>query len=257
MDQQACDRHRSGSRPARSATGGPRTLRTLSTRFRRFPTWCRRAARDRHEEAANRRRVEQLRDDPAYSDPFDHPDPLVTVCIPTYDRVELLTERALPSVLAQTHRRLEVLVVGDGSPPHVAEAVAAIGDDRIRFVNLTHRHATTDADRHWLVGSVSARNAGYAHAGGHWIVDFDDDDEMRPQAVERVLAMAREQRLEVVYGKLAAHFADGRTETIGRFPPTVHQFGWQEPRCSRTALRRPCVGRRGVRPPNDWFPSRR
>ena len=206
------------------------------------------------EEAANRRRVEQLRVDPAYSDPFDHPDPLVTVCIPTYDRVELLTERALPSVLAQTHRRLEVLVVGDGSPPHVAEAVAAIDDDRLRFVNLTHRHATTDADRHWLVGSVSARNAGYAHAGGHWIVDFDDDDEMRPQAVERVLAMAREQRLEVVYGKLAAHFADGRTETIGRFPPTVHQFGWQGA-AVHAGLR--FVGRESVAAafghPNDWF----
>src|ERR671915_1863409 len=68
------------------------------------------------EEPANRRRLDQLRTEPAYALPFEDPDPLVTVCVPTYDRVRLLTERALPSVLAQTHARLEVLVVGDASP---------------------------------------------------------------------------------------------------------------------------------------------
>jgi acyl carrier protein phosphodiesterase len=206
------------------------------------------------EEAANRRRLDLLRTEQEYKLPFEHPDPLVTVCIPTHDRVGLLTERALPSVLAQTHRRLEVLVIGDASPPHVAAAVEALGDDRVRFVNLTHRHAATDADRHWLVGSAPARNAGYALASGHWIVDFDDDDAMRPHAIERALAMAREQRLEVVYGKLAAHYSDGRTEIVGRFPPTVHQFGWQAA-VVHSGLR--FLGRELVAAafghPNDWF----
>jgi glycosyltransferase involved in cell wall biosynthesis len=178
----------------------------------------------------------------------------VTVCIPTYDRVKALTERALPSVLAQTHRRLEVLVMGDASPPHVAPAVEGLGDERVRFVNLTHRHAATDAEQHWLVGSVPPRNAGYALAKGHWIVDCDDDDAMRPEAIERVLTKAREERLEVVYGKLAAHFADGTTEIIGRFPPTVHQFGWQ---CAVVHNGLRFLGRELVSAsfghPNDWF----
>jgi hypothetical protein len=206
------------------------------------------------EESATRRRLDELRTRPEYAAPFEDPDPLVTVCIPTYDRAELLTERALPSVLAQTYERLEVLVVGDASPPHVAAAVDALGDERIRFVNLTHRHASTDADRHWLVGSAPARNAGYALARGHWIVDFDDDDAMRPEAIERVLAKARTERLEVVYGKLEAHFADGRTEIIGRFPPTVHRFGWQGA-VVHSGLR--FIGREPVAAwfghPVDWF----
>jgi hypothetical protein len=206
------------------------------------------------EESANRRRLDQLRTEPGYAAPFDDPDPLVTVCIPTYDRAALLTERALPSVLAQTHERLEVLVVGDSSPPHVAAAVDALGDERVRFVNLTHRHAATDAERHWMIGSVPARNAGYALARGHWIVDFDDDDAMRPEAIATVLTKAREERLEVVYGKLAAHFADGTTEIIGRFPPTVHQFGWQGA-VVHSGLR--FLGRELVAAsfghPNDWF----
>ena len=206
------------------------------------------------EETANRRRLGRLRADPEYTTPFDHPDPLVTVCIPTHDRVELLTERALPSVLAQTHQRLDVLVVGDGSPPHLVAAVEAIADERVRFVNLTHRHAVTDAEHHWLVGSAPARNAAYTLAAGHWIVDFDDDDSMRPEAVERVLAMAREQRLEVVYGKHAVHFADGRTQIGGRFPPTVHQFGWQG---AAVHAGLGFIGRDPVAAafghPNDWF----
>ena len=206
------------------------------------------------EETATRRRLEQLRREPDYAIPFEDPDPLVTVCIPTYDRVSLLTERALPSVLAQTHRRLEVLVVGDASPPEMATALDTLGDERVRFVNLTHRHATTDADRHWMVGSSPARNTGYELATGDWIVDFDDDDAMRPDAIETVLAKAREQRLEVVYGKLEAHFADGTTEIIGRFPPTVHQFGWQGA-VVHSGLR--FFGRHSVAVafghPNDWF----
>jgi hypothetical protein len=44
----------------------------------------------------------------------------------------------------------------------VAAAIDALGDPRVRLVNLTHRHAATDAERHWLVGSVPARNTGYA-----------------------------------------------------------------------------------------------
>ena len=205
-------------------------------------------------EAAHRRRLEVLRTEPEYTVPFEHPDPLITVCIPTHDRVETLIERSLPSVLAQTHRNLEVVVVGDASPPHVGAAVEAIGDERVRFVNLTHRRAPTDAELFWMVSSVAARNAGYEQARGQWIVDFDDDDSMRPEAIERVLAKARAERLEVVYGRLAAHFADGREEIIGRFPPTVHQFGWQGA-VVHAGLR--FLGRQSVASafghPSDWF----
>src|SRR5262249_1151961 len=41
-------------------------------------------------------------------------EPLVSVCVATYNRAGLLTERCLPSVLGQTYRRFELIVVGDG-----------------------------------------------------------------------------------------------------------------------------------------------
>src|SRR5580704_16824391 len=50
-------------------------------------------------------------------------EPLVTVRIATAGRLELLMQRALPSVLGQTYENLEILVVGDGCADEVAVAV--------------------------------------------------------------------------------------------------------------------------------------
>lgn len=71
---------------------------------------------------------------------LDEPgDPLVSVIIPTFNKAELLVERSIPSVLAQTYKRIEVVVVGDHCEDDTAERVAALNDDRVTFVNLPER----------------------------------------------------------------------------------------------------------------------
>src|SRR5262245_8310004 len=62
--------------------------------------------------AEHRRLLRAARALPSYTEVFDDPDPLVSVVIPTLDQTDLLLTRSLPSVLAQTHERLEVIVVG-------------------------------------------------------------------------------------------------------------------------------------------------
>ena len=110
------------------------------------------------DDAGNRRRLHALRDGSDYTAPFVAPDPLVSVTIATRNRPDLLV-RALQSVLAQTHERLEVLVVGDAAGPEVAEAIAAVGDSRVHYANLTQRIvAHPDPERHRLVGRTMARN---------------------------------------------------------------------------------------------------
>ncbi len=85
-------------------------------------------------------------------------------------------------------------------------------------------------------------------------MDFDDDDALRPRALERSLALAREQRLEVAYGPYALHWPDGRVETMSTFPPAFGRF------CTQTALvhsglgffeRNAAAGE--FSDPNDWF----
>ena len=65
-------------------------------------------------------------------------DPLVSVIIPTWNRAELLIARTLPSVLAQTHGNLEIIVVGDCCTDNTAEMIASIGDPRVIFFNLPY-----------------------------------------------------------------------------------------------------------------------
>ena len=59
--------------------------------------------------------------------PWDEPDPLVTISIPTRNRPRLLVERSLASALAQTHEHLEVLVVGDAAGPEIAGRGRGVG----------------------------------------------------------------------------------------------------------------------------------
>lgn len=206
------------------------------------------------EGAANRVRLRELRAHPSYGAAFDDPGPLVSVVIPTYDNTELLLSRSLPSVLAQTYEKLEVIVVGDAVAPAVGDAVRGVGDPRVRFMNLTHRIPHPDPVRQWLIGSVAARVAGQEIARGTWLMDFDDDDHLRPDAVERDLDLARERRLEVTYGPMAFHWPDGTVETMAEYPPVRGRFATQGALMHgglRFFERSPAAAIFDT--PNDWF----
>jgi hypothetical protein len=178
------------------------------------------------EQSQNRRRLYRVRAEPVYDEPFTDPDPLVSVTVASVGRKTLL-ERALPSLLAQTYVNLEVIVVGDSAPPELAEAIAAIGDRRVRYTNLSQRiTAHEDVRRHWLVGSTMARNEAARRAAGHWLLHFDDDDRLRPEAIAAMLEIAREQRAEVVYGGFEEHRPDGSSSVGLGFPPRLGCFSW-------------------------------
>jgi Glycosyl transferase family 2 len=175
-----------------------------------------------------RRRLRQLRESVGYDAAFDQPDPRVSVVIPTWDSVDTLVGRALPSALNQTHTNLEVLVIGDASPPEIGQAVSALGDPRVTFRNLTLRGPyEEDRYRAWLASGTPGFNAGVALAGGLWIAPLGDDDEFEPDHIERLLAAAQSRRLEFVYSQGRVLLPDGRETTLGEFPPRLTQIGLQ------------------------------
>jgi glycosyltransferase involved in cell wall biosynthesis len=177
------------------------------------------------DDPGHRRRLHAARADPEYAAAWDDPDPLVTIAIPTRDRLWLLLDRALPSALAQTHENLEVLVIGDAADAELVAAVEAVPDRRVRFVNLTHRYERPDGER-WLTAATLTRNEGYRLARGRWLVDLDDDDALRADAVAALLQHARAQRLEAVYARVETHLPDGPVREIGLFPPALGDFSW-------------------------------
>jgi hypothetical protein len=175
------------------------------------------------DEAGNRRRLWALREDPDYPRPWEETEPLVTISIATRDRLELLLERALPSVIGQSYERLQVVVVGDAAPPEVGTAVAAVGDPRITYINLPTRVRGPEG-RHWLTAATLTRNEAYRVARGSWVLDFDDDDALDRDAVELLLEHARATRAEVVYGDVEQHRPGMAPEVLGGFPPRLG--GW-------------------------------
>lgn len=101
--------------------------------------------------------------------------------ITTYSNAEGLAARSLPSVLAQTHENLEVIVVGDAATPDVEAAVRSFDDPHVRLVNLTVRGPYPDDPLGlWLVAGTAPANEGLRLARGDWIAMNCDDDIFTP-----------------------------------------------------------------------------
>jgi Glycosyl transferase family 2 len=176
-------------------------------------------------EVENRERLATGRDQPDYERAWTETRPLVSVTIATLGREELFS-RSLPSILGQTYSDLEVIVVGDGAGSEIGRRIEAIGDPRVSYRDLGPRQPwTDDPGRLWLAGATLARYAAVAAARGRWVVEFDDDDAMRPECVESLLDLARESRAEAVYGRSLVH-RDGAELLVGTYPPREGQFSW-------------------------------
>lgn len=176
--------------------------------------------RNRLEEVEERRLLAVARAgrDVCWTDEGVH-EPLVTVRIATYDRTELLVERALASAVAQTYENLEILVVGDGAPDEVESLVRSVDDPRIRYVNLGARgiYPAGVRARRCVAGSWPM-NAALALARGSWIAPCDDDDELTTDHVGVLLAHARAHRLEMVYSRARAELLPGEWSDMGSEP---------------------------------------
>jgi len=172
------------------------------------------------DESTNRQRLWRVRESDSYARAFDEPEPLVSILMVTYSNLELLMERALPSLLAQTYERIEVVIVGDGAAPDVEAAIKSVHDPRVRYRNLTMRGPYPDDQIGlWQVAGGPAMNEAVRIARGAWIAQSDDDDAAKPDRIEKLVRAARDRDLEFCYGKIDVHAPDGTTTTAGKFPP--------------------------------------
>ncbi len=105
---------------------------------------------------------------------------LVSVIIPAYN-AEQFVAYAVQSVLAQTHRHLEVIVVDDGSTDGTAAVVQGIDDSRLTLLRGPNQ------------GVGHARNRGLASASGSLIAFLDADDGWLSVKLERQLAIELKQ----------------------------------------------------------------
>jgi len=144
--------------------------------------------------------VARVRYEKLYANPLQ--TPLVSVCVPTYNRGQLLIERAVTSVLSQTYTNIELIVVGDHCTDNTVELISRIKDPRLRFYNLPSRKRNYPqiVENHWLVGGAVPANMAMEMARGQWLARVDDDDTWSPDHIEVLLRFAQKNQCEFVSG---------------------------------------------------------
>ena len=101
---------------------------------------------------------------------------MVSIIVPVY-KVEQYLRQCIDSLLAQTYRETEIILVDDGSPDHCGEICDfyAAQDRRIRIIHQEN------------AGVSAARNAGLSIARGEYIGFVDPDDWIAPEMYEKLL----------------------------------------------------------------------
>lgn len=103
--------------------------------------------------------------------------PLISIYIPTHNRSRLL-KRAITSVVTQTYKHIEILIVNDGSSDDTNKVVR---DFQKKFENIRL------FENQEAKGACHARNVAIRNARGEFITGLDDDDEFLPDHLETLL----------------------------------------------------------------------
>ncbi len=117
-------------------------------------------------------------------------DVLVSVIIPIYDRVDELKD-AIESILNQTFKNFELILVTDGSPQNTMKVVEKYaGNSRVR---IFHYYDNTG-------NAVRGRNKGIKEARGKYIAFHDSDDIAEADRLEKSVKYIKKYNVDVVYG---------------------------------------------------------
>ncbi|WP_165776766.1 glycosyltransferase family 2 protein [Bifidobacterium simiarum] len=117
----------------------------------------------------------------------EHEEPLVSVIVPVYN-VRPYLNRCLASVAGQTHRRLQVVLVDDGSTDGSGSLCDEWAKRDGRFTVLHRRNA----------GIAVTRNVGMDAAVGEYVCFVDGDDYAEPTMVATMVAAARRSDAQIV-----------------------------------------------------------
>lgn len=124
--------------------------------------------------------------------------PLVSVVVPIYN-VEKYLERCVNSILNQTYKNLEVILVDDGSPDNSPALCDKFAEEDSR-VKVIHKENG---------GLSSARNAGINSATGKYIGFVDSDDDIELDMYEKMLNVIQREKVDFVMADYARIPADG------------------------------------------------
>lgn len=113
-------------------------------------------------------------------------NPLISVIIPTYNRARMI-KRAVESVLAQSYKNFEIIVVDDGSTDGTKEALSEyINKGEIKYILQNN------------AGPGVARNNGIQKARGELVAFLDSDDEWMPDKLEKQVKVFQQKGDDII-----------------------------------------------------------
>lgn len=115
---------------------------------------------------------------------------LVSAVITTHKRAPEIVERAINSVLTQTYSSLELIVVDDSPADY---------NGRQAVREIAEKHGVVYIPHDKCQGACVARNTGLSYAKGKYIAFLDDDDEWKPNKIEKQLEAFTHEQVALVY----------------------------------------------------------
>ncbi len=138
----------------------------------------------------------------------DSEKPLVSVIIPTYNRKGTI-KRAIDSVLNQTYKNIELIIVDDCSTDGTQEYLMR---EYEKIQNIVY--VVNDVN----LGGNEARNIGVTYSMGEYIAFQDSDDEWMLDKVEKQMNLMLKEKTGMVYSRFLIHCKDGTKKS---FPPNA------------------------------------
>jgi glycosyltransferase involved in cell wall biosynthesis len=136
--------------------------------------------------------------------------PLVSIIVPVKNRSDLFV-KAYNSLIAQTHRPIEIIVVDDGSTEEEFSKIK-------NAVNSSEKEPQTSTQimRNTKTGAATARNLGFKNSKGSFIQFFDSDDLLLPQKLETEINILKEKPgIDFVYS--IAQYIDENDALLNEF----------------------------------------
>lgn len=134
----------------------------------------------------------------------------LSVIVPIYNVEEYLDE-CIKSIVKQTYKNLEIILVDDGSPDHCPE-LCDIWTEKDSRIKVIHKENG---------GVSSARNAGLDAAAGDFIAFVDSDDYLDSDMYEIMLTQIREHNADMAQCGIVRENADGSVEVWDSFDAPI------------------------------------
>jgi glycosyltransferase involved in cell wall biosynthesis len=129
--------------------------------------------------------------------------------VTTIYNVESFIKDCVDSLINQSYKDLEIILVNDCSTDKTMEIVNEYEDDRIVIINNSEN-----------LGAGYSRKVGIEYATGEYVITVDGDDWLSEDFIEKLVENAKETKADIVSGGITYVFSD-EYEEIHKFKPTI------------------------------------